>query len=44
MRRGAVVVMTLLAAVPSGAQVSEQTIKAFAREFMAYAPETVIAL
>ena len=44
MRRGAVVVLALLAAVPSGAQVSEQTIKAFAREFMTYAPETVIAI
>ena len=43
MRRG-VAVLALLAAVPSGAQVSEQTIKAFARAYLTYAPGTVVTV
>ena len=43
MRRG-VVVLALLAAVPSWAQVSEQRIKAYARAFITYAPATVITV
>ena len=44
MRRDAAVVMVLLVAVPCGAQVSEQTIKAFARASLSYAPGTSISL